>query len=53
MGADGVKSPKVLKVESCGPEIQERNMQDLLFISATIVFFAVSLGYVHFCDRMK
>jgi len=28
-------------------------MQDLVFISATILFFAVSLGYVHFCDRMK
>src|SRR6516164_2556337 len=26
-------------------------MQDLLWIAATIAFFALSIGYVHFCDR--
>jgi hypothetical protein len=28
-------------------------MQDLLWIAVTIAFFAVSIGYVHFCDRVK
>jgi hypothetical protein len=28
-------------------------MQDLVFIAITIAFFALSLGYVHFCDRVK
>jgi hypothetical protein len=29
------------------------NMQDILFVAITIAFFALSLGYVHFCERMK
>ena len=28
-------------------------MQDILFVAITVVFFALSLGYVHFCDRVK
>jgi len=28
-------------------------MQDLVFVVITIAFFALSLGYVHFCDRVK
>jgi hypothetical protein len=28
-------------------------MQDLIFIVATIAFFALSIGYVRFCDRVK
>jgi cbb3-type cytochrome oxidase subunit 3 len=28
-------------------------MQDLIFAVLTIAFFALSLGYVHFCDRLK
>jgi len=28
-------------------------MQDVLWIAVTIVFFAVSIAYVRFCDRMK
>jgi hypothetical protein len=28
-------------------------MQDLIFLAITIAFYAVSIGYVHFCDRMK
>jgi hypothetical protein len=28
-------------------------MQDLGFVVITIVFFAVSIGYVHFCERLK
>jgi len=28
-------------------------MQDIVFVAITIAFFALSLGYVHFCDRVK
>jgi len=28
-------------------------MQDILWIAVTIAFFALSIGYVHFCERMK
>jgi len=28
-------------------------MQDLLWIAVTVAFFAVSIAYVHFCDRVK
>jgi hypothetical protein len=34
-------------------EIEESTMQDLLFVAVTIAFFALSLGYVTFCDRIK
>ena len=34
-------------------ETEEMNMQDVIFVAITIVFFALSLGYVHFCDRVK
>jgi hypothetical protein len=28
-------------------------MEDILWIAVTIAFFALSIGYVHFCDRVK
>ena len=28
-------------------------MEDLIWIAVTIAFFALSIGYVHFCDRVK
>jgi len=28
-------------------------MQDLIYIAITIAFFASSLAYVEFCDRVK
>ena len=28
-------------------------MQDVLWITVTVVFFAASIAYVEFCDRMK
>jgi len=28
-------------------------MEDVLWIAVTIAFFALSIGYVHFCDRVK
>jgi len=34
-------------------KIQEMNMLDLIYVAVTIAFFALSLGYVHFCDRVK
>jgi len=30
-----------------------KKMQDLIFVAVTIAFFVLSLGYVHFCDRVK
>jgi hypothetical protein len=29
------------------------DMQDLLWLVVTVAFFALSIGYVHFCDRVK
>jgi hypothetical protein len=29
------------------------SMQDTLWIVVTIAFFALSIGYVKFCDRVK
>jgi len=31
----------------------DKSMPDLIFIVATIAFFAISIGYVRFCDRLK
>lgn len=31
----------------------ETSMQDLLWIVVTVAFFAVSIAYVHFCERVK
>ena len=28
-------------------------MQDILFVVVTIAFFALSLGYVYFCERIR
>jgi hypothetical protein len=28
-------------------------MEDILWIAVTIAFFALSVAYVRFCDRMK
>jgi len=28
-------------------------MQDIVYIAITIVFFALSIGYVVFCERVK
>lgn len=28
-------------------------MRDLIFVAITIAFFAISIAYVRFCDRMK
>jgi len=32
---------------------QEGVMQDLLWMAVTIAFFALSIAYVHFCERVK
>jgi preprotein translocase subunit SecG len=34
-------------------ESAEDIMQDVLWVVATVAFFAVSIVYVHFCDRLK
>jgi hypothetical protein len=28
-------------------------MEDILWIAVTVAFFALSIGYVRFCERMK
>jgi len=28
-------------------------MQDIIWIAVTIAFFALSIAYVRFCDRLK
>jgi len=28
-------------------------MQDLIFVAVSVAFFAISIAYVHFCDRVK
>jgi len=28
-------------------------MQDTIFVGATILFFVISLAYVHFCERVR
>jgi len=28
-------------------------MRDLIFLAVTVLFFAVSIGYLHFCDRIR
>ena len=32
---------------------KELVMQDVLWIIVTIAFFAISIGYVEFCDRIR
>jgi hypothetical protein len=33
--------------------LQGESMQDALWIAVTIAFFALSIAYVHFCERVK
>ena len=28
-------------------------MEDLFFVAITLAFFAVAIGYVHVCDRLR
>jgi len=28
-------------------------MQDAIFVAVTILFFVISLAYVHFCERVR
>jgi len=28
-------------------------MQDVLYLAITVIFFALSIAYVRFCDRVK
>jgi hypothetical protein len=34
-------------------KLQVKAMEDLIWVAVTIAFFAISVGYVHFCDRVK
>ena len=31
----------------------EATMLDIIFVAVTVAFFVISMGYVHFCDRVK
>jgi hypothetical protein len=33
--------------------IRRYRMQDLVYVFITVAFFAVSIAYVHFCERVK
>lgn len=33
--------------------IGANTMQDVIFLAVTIVFFAMSVGYVIFCERVR
>ncbi len=37
-------------MEFLKPEIK---MQDIVWLVVTIAFFALSIAYVHFCERVK
>ena len=28
-------------------------MRDIVFVLAIVLFFAIAIGYTHFCDRME
>lgn len=32
---------------------RENTMGDVIWVAVTIAFFALAIGYVHFCDRVK
>jgi hypothetical protein len=32
---------------------KEPLMQDAIFLAVTILFFVISLAYVHFCERVR
>jgi hypothetical protein len=40
----------ILAVASAEGEVL---VQDLIFVVATVAFFALSIAYVHFCYRLK
>jgi len=33
--------------------LKEIFVQDVIYVVVTIAFFVLSLGYVHFCDRIR
>ncbi len=40
--------------ESLATKLQEKDMQDVLFTRVQpLDFFALSIAYVHFCDRIR
>jgi hypothetical protein len=36
-----------------GPKWTEDFMKDIIFIAVTLAFFALAVGYVRFCDRIR
>lgn len=35
------------------PGLVGATMLDIVFVAVTVAFFVFSMGYVHFCDRVK
>jgi hypothetical protein len=33
--------------------LEKKTMQDVIFLGVTILFFAISLAYVVFCERVR
>ncbi len=42
-----------MRVERRALAALEKYMQDILWIVVTVAFFALSIAYVHFCERVK
>jgi len=32
---------------------KETDMRDVIFVVATVLFFAISIAYTHFCDKVR
>jgi hypothetical protein len=43
---------RVREAESTSSQ-EEFRMQDAIYLAVTILFFAISLAYVHFCERVR
>jgi hypothetical protein len=49
LGLYGFRRP----IDPCAIERAEVFMHDAIFVMITLAFFAVSIGYVRFCDRVR
>ena len=49
----GLHVLKLILISRMGNDFGRKAMQDILWIVVTIAFFALSIGYVRFCDRVK
>jgi hypothetical protein len=54
-GCRGIKLTRIIGCPTPRTMSSKRrlHMQDTLWMAVTVAFFAVSIGYVHFCERVK